>query len=146
MFAVRATHTTLLAMVVEKTAAALVASKGVVAASSKGAPGATSKYMLMGTVGVGAAIAAAMARLGLKSNDDSSSTSGSSTGSGMVSKRMSLMKDAEELPRVDDSASVTPSFIEVRSSTRGLGSETFVEDLNGMEVQGPYRPSSNYAV
>jgi hypothetical protein len=126
----------------EKTANAM-ATKGAVASSSKVATGTSSNYLLMGTVGVSAAIAAAMARLGLKSNDDASATSDSSNG--MVSKRMALMKDAEELPRVDDS-SVTPSFVEVRSSTRGLGTETFFEDLNGMEVQGPYRPSTNYAV
>jgi hypothetical protein len=120
----------------------VAARKGLVTPSTE----ASSKYMLMGAAGVGVAIAAAMSKLGLKSTDDSSSTSGSN--SGMVSKRskpVGLMQRSNDLPRVDD-ASAAPSFIEIRTSARGLGSETFIEEHDGMEVQGPYRPSSNYAV
>lgn len=99
--------------------------------------------MLMGANGVGAAIAAAMSKLGLKSYDDSSTTSGSS---GIVSKRMGLMQEVDELPRISDEASEAPSFIEVHSCHTGMGDETYMEAPDGMEVQGPYRPSSNYAV
>jgi hypothetical protein len=97
-------------------------------------------YKLMG--GMTAAFAGVMAKMGMKSStgEDSSTTSGSS---GIVSKRMSLLQNGGDTTSVGSKAKA-PSFIEV---PRGLGSDHDVIELDeGIEVEGPFRPSSQYAI
>lgn len=90
---------------------------------------------------MGAAVAAMMARIGLKKHDDNASTSGSSAG--IVSQRMSQSVNGAAIPL---ERNVTkPSFITIQSdATSTLG---VIDDTNeGFEVDGPMRPSSQYAI
>lgn len=97
-----------------------------------------SDYKLMG--GMTAAFAAVMAKMGMKPTpDDASTRSGSS---GAVSRRMSLLQKGGQVSTLQREAS--PSFIEIRKdfdAPRGM-----VDAVEGVEVDGPYRPSSHYAV
>ena len=97
-------------------------------------------YKLMG--GLTLALAGVMAKLGLKSKgDDSSVTSGSS---GIVSKRMSLLQRGEVVPPMNN-AKEAPSFIEISKGHEYVQPE-MVEADEGIEVEGPIRPSSQYAM
>lgn len=101
----------------------------------------SSDFSLMGTVGTlgaGAAIAGVMARLGMKGGSDGASvTSGSS---GIVSRRMALLESDEPPPPVD-TPSVAPSFIDIQSETESHWDESTVEMEEGVEIEGPFRPS-----
>ena len=101
--------------------------------------------MLMG--GLSAAFAGVMAKMGLKSAaTDGSVTSGSS---GIVSKRMAMAQSGAVVMPLDDGGSVAPSFIEIpheSQSTRSMPVAPGMLDVDeGVEVEGPYRPSASYA-
>lgn len=102
--------------------------------------------------GVAATIATTIGRLGL--DDDEYTTGGESSieGGGMVSKRMNLLESGNgSISPIAEDASVAPSFIEI-NSTGGPASVVFDEPSvctsgnDSIEVTGPFRPSTNYAV
>jgi hypothetical protein len=99
-----------------------------------------SDYKLMG--GMAAAFAGVMAKMGLKSSDEEASvTSGSS---GIVSKRMSLLQNGAEVSPIYGGAAA-PSFIDIPTDMDASVPEMLEAD-EGIEVEGPYRPSTQYAV
>ena len=106
--------------------------------SEEGAP--HSNYALMGA-GVTAAFAGIMARMGLSANDgsDSSTASDGEGSSGVVSRRMNLLKNGDDVVPLEGPA---PRFIAIP--------KTYLQDPipveEGIEVAGPSRPSSHYAV
>lgn len=89
-----------------------------------------------------AAFAGVMAKMGLKqsSGEDSSTTSGSS---GIVSKRLSLLKNGGDVSPMDRGAQA-PSFIEIQTDL-DADHDMMIEN-ESIEVEGPYRPSSQYAI
>jgi len=96
--------------------------------------------------GLGAAFAGIMARMGLKSRPtDGSITSGSSGIS--VSRRMAMAESGVDVTPLD--GGVAPSFIEIpheRASARSYPVDASIVNADqGVEVEGPYRPSSSYA-
>jgi hypothetical protein len=101
-------------------------------------------YKLMGMT---AAFAGVMAKMGLKSSagsgEDSSTTSGSS---GIVSKRMSLLQKGDSPSVVSERPATTraPSFVAIR--TRLEPDYDMQQADEGIEVEGPFRPSSQYAI
>jgi hypothetical protein len=101
-------------------------------------------YKLMGMT---AAFAGIMAKMGLKpstgSGEDSSTTSGSS---GIVSKRMSLLQKGDSSSVVPERPASTraPSFVAIR--TRLEQDHDMQQADEGIEVEGPFRPSSQYAI
>lgn len=98
-------------------------------------------YMLMG--GMTAALAGVMAKMGMKwKDDDESTTSGAS---GIVSKRMSLLQKSGGSVSSINSAQKAPSFINI-SNGQDYAEPELVEADEGIEVEGPYRPSSQYAI
>ena len=80
-----------------------------------------------------------MARLGMKQggSDSGSVTSGSS---GIVSRRMALLESSGPNASVDE-PSVAPSFIDIQNETESHWDEAPVEAEEGIEVEGPFRPS-----
>jgi hypothetical protein len=105
-------------------------------------------YKLMGmTAAATAAFAGVMAKMGLKSSagsgEDSSTTSGSS---GIVSKRMSLLQKGDSPSVVSERPATTraPSFVAIR--TRLEPDYDMQQADEGIEVEGPFRPSSQYAI
>lgn len=97
--------------------------------------------------GMTAAFAVLMAKMGMKQPpgvDDASTTSGSS---GLVSKRMSLLQrgDAATVGSAAGSGTTrAPSFIAIQT---GLDAEhDMMQADEGIEVEGPYRPSTQYAI
>lgn len=94
-------------------------------------------YALMG--GVTAAFSGILAGMGLR-NDSKDSSTISEESNGIVSRRMTLLANGDDVVPLDDG--VAPKFIEIPKRT-----ETEVLPLEeGVEVDGPYRPSSQYAV
>ena len=96
--------------------------------------------MLMG--GMAAAFAGVMAKMGMKSSpsEEGSTSSGSS---GAVSKRLSLLQNGGDVAPMSRRAPA-PSFIEIRNEL-DLPHDYLAED-ESVEVEGPYRPSTQYAV
>lgn len=96
-----------------------------------------SDYALMG--GVSAAFAGIMSRMGLSANDGSDSSTASEGSSGVVSRRMNLLKNGDDVVPLEGP---NPKFIAIP--------KTFIQDPlpveEGIEVSGPSRPSSHYAV
>ena len=96
-----------------------------------------SDYALMG--GVSAAFAGIMSRMGLSANDGSDSSTASEGSSGVVSRRMNLLKNGDDVVPLEGP---NPKFIAIP--------KTFIPDPlpveEGIEVSGPSRPSSHYAV
>ena len=105
--------------------------------NEEGEGASASDYALMG--GVSAAFAGVMARMGLSANDGSDSSTSSEGSSGVVSRRMSLLKNGDDVVPLEGP---NPKFIAVP--------KTFIPDPlpveEGIEVSGPSRPSSHYAV
>jgi len=95
-------------------------------------------YALMG--GVTAAFGGIMSRMGLNPDDDASDSSTASDETGVVSKRMNLLKNGDDVVPLEGGAA--PQFIEIPKGNRAP--EPLPVD-EGIEV-GPYRPSSQYAI
>ena len=110
--------------------------------------------------GLSAAVAGALARVGLGAGgggsvDGGGSTSGSSTG--IVSRRLADVEQGRTVVPVQRQLS-RPSFIEVPSDERTTSSvapsvlacdQSVAPSVAGevsVEVEGPHRPSSQYAI
>lgn len=102
--------------------------------------GASSDFALMG--GVTAAFGGIMARMGLKSSQGSSGSSTASEETGVVSKRMNLLRSGGDVEPLDGGGAA-PAFIEIPHEM-GTADPLPVEE--GVEIEGPYRPSSQYAI
>jgi hypothetical protein len=97
-------------------------------------------YKLMG--GMTAALAGVMAKMGMRSpsGEDTSTTSGNS---GIVSKRLSLLQNGGDVSAMA-APSPKPAFIEIQNDLDY--SHEMMECDESVEVEGPYRPSSQYAL
>ena len=97
-------------------------------------------YKLMG--GMSAAIAGVMMKMGLRptSSDSGSVVSGNT---GIVSKRLSLLQNGADVTPIAAPAP-KPSFIEIQNDLDY--SHDMIECDESVEVEGPYRPSSQYAL
>lgn len=82
-----------------------------------------------------------MSRMGLNSGDSTSGSSTASEETGVVSKRMNLLKNGDDVVPLDGGAA--PQFIEV---PKGNHVQEPLPVDEGIEVEGPYRPSSQYAI
>jgi hypothetical protein len=99
-------------------------------------------YMLMG--GMGAAVAGMMTRMGLKPKTDGEETV-ASKGSGMVSQRMSQAQNGSV--SLSRSPSVKkPAFIEIPGDGSVMSHTDLIDVEEGIEVEGPFRPSTSYAI
>jgi len=79
-----------------------------------------------------------MAKMGLKSDESDSSTA--SEESGVVSKRMSLVQNGHDVVPLEGPA---PRFINIPKAPRA---PEMLPVEEGIEVEGPLRPSSQYGV
>ena len=97
-------------------------------------------YKLMG--GMSAAIAGVMMKMGLRptSSDSGSVISGNT---GIVSKRLNLLQNGADVTPMAAPAP-RPSFIEIQNDLDY--SHDMTECDESVEVEGPYRPSSQYAL
>jgi len=95
---------------------------------------------------MGAATAACggiLARMGLDTDDcDMSTASEEEDDEGIVSRRMNLLQNGGDVVPLD--GGTKPSFVEIPHEM-GMEQASPADD-NGFEVDGPYRPSSQYAI
>jgi hypothetical protein len=98
-------------------------------------------YKLMG--GMSAAIAGVMMKMGLRPTSPSESGSVVSGNTGVVSKRLSLLQNGADVTPMAAPAP-KPSFIEIQNDLDY--SHDMIECDESVEVEGPYRPSSQYAL
>jgi hypothetical protein len=92
--------------------------------------------------GMAAAVAGVMAKLGMRSSSSEDGSVGSGN-SGIVSKRLSLLKNGADVTPIAAPAP-KPSFIDIQNDLDY--SHDMVECDESVEVEGPYRPSSQYAL
>lgn len=97
-----------------------------------------SDYKLMG--GVSAALAGVMAKMGMRPSGEEASTGGNS---GIVSKRLNLLQNGADVASVAAPAP-KPAFIEIQNDLDY--SHDMIECDESVEIEGPYRPSSQYAL
>jgi hypothetical protein len=64
---------------------------------------------------------------------------------GAVSKRRRLIASGDVVPDITSAAS-NPQFIEMHNLERGPTTVSQVEEGEGIEIEGPIRPSSYYAM
>ena len=90
--------------------------------------------------GMSVALAGVMAKMGMKPSGEDASTGGNS---GIVSKRLSLLQNGADVASVAAPAP-KPSFIEIQNDLDY--SHDMIECDESVEIEGPYRPSSQYAL
>jgi hypothetical protein len=65
---------------------------------------------------------------------------------GAVSKRRGLMASGDDVPDITSPASSQPQFIEMQTLERSPTTISQVGEGEGIELEGPLRPSSYYAM
>lgn len=93
--------------------------------------------------GMSAAIAGVMMKMGLRPTTSSDSGSVVSGNTGIVSKRLSLLQNGADVTPIAAPAP-KPSFIEIQNDLDY--SHDMIECDESVEIDGPYRPSSQYAL